>query len=251
MTDLEARYSWQLHKETPFQMRASMGHIANGTPVFVYGNNPDIQNAEETIWYQGGVYAYPSSAIQMTVSSNDAAATSQVVINGLDANYAPISEIITVTGQTPVTTVNAYLRIQNAYVIANETLQNIYIGTGTVTGGVPATVYERIFNGYNRTESARYTVPAGRTFYLTHGTISHGSDSTNAFLTGRLIFRLFGLPFQTSAVVNINNRFIDFWFDYPLALPEKTDLEARAVCSKQQPNAVSASFEGLLITEDQ
>jgi len=251
MTDLEARYSWQLHKETPFKMRASMGHITNGTPVFVYGHNPDVQLSEETIWYQGGIYQYPSSAIQMTVSSNDAGVTSQIVINGLDANYNPISEIITVNGRTPVTTVNAYLRIQNAYVIANETLQNIYIGTGTVTSGVPATVYERIFNGYNRTESARYTVPAGRTFYITHGTISHGSDSSNAFMTARLIFRLFGLPFQNSAVVNLNNKFIDFWFDYPVALPERTDIEARAFCSKQQTNALSASFEGLLITEDQ
>ena len=251
MTDIEARYSWQLHKETPFQMRASMGHITNGTPVFVYGHNPDVQLSEETIWYQGGIYQYPSSAIQMTVSSNDAGVTSQIVINGLDANYNPISEIITVNGQTPVTTVNAYLRIQNAYVIANETLQNIYIGTGTVTSGVPATVYERIFNGYNRTESARYTVPAGRTFYITHGTISHGSDSSNAFMTARLIFRLFGLPFQNSAVVNLNNKFIDFWFDYPVALPERTDIEARAFCSKQQTNALCASFEGLLITEDQ
>jgi hypothetical protein len=51
--------------------------------------------------------------------------------------------------------------------------------------------------------------------------------------------------------VNLNNKFIDFWFDYPLALPEKTDIEARAFCSKSQTNAVSASFEGLLITEDQ
>lgn len=251
MADLEARYSWQLHKETPFQMRAAMGHIANGTPVFIYGNNPNIESTEETVWYQGGIYPYPSSAIQMTVSSNDAAATSQIVINGLGAGYNPISEIVTVNGQTPVTTANAYLRIQNAYVIANETTQSIYIGTGTVTGGVPATVYELLFNGYNRTESARYTVPAGRTLYFTHGTISHGSDSTNAFMTGRLIFRLFGLPFQTAAVVNLNNKFIDFWFDYPLALPEKTDIEARAFCSKQQPNAVSASFEGLLIAEGQ
>lgn len=251
MTDNEARYTWQLHKETPFQMRASMGHIANGTPVFIYGNNPNVQNVDETIWYQGGVYSYPSTAVQMTVSSDDATANCQIVINGLDANYLPISEIVTLSGQTPVATVRSYLRIQNAYVIANPTELNIYIGTGTVTAGVPATVYERVFNGYNRTESARYTVPAGRTFYLTHGTISHGSDALNAFMTGRLIFRLFNLPFQAAAIVNLNNKFIDFWFDYPLALPEKTDLEAQAVCSKQQVNAISASFEGLLITEDQ
>lgn len=251
MTDIEARYSWQLHKETPFQMRAAMGHISNGTPVFVYGNNPDIQNQEETVWYHGGLYQYPASAIQMKVSSSDAAATCQVMINGLDANYAPINEIVTLTGQTAVTTANSYLRIQNAYVLANPTTGNIYIGTGTVTAGVPATVYERIFDGHNRTESGRYTVPAGRTFYVTHGTISHGSDSSNAFITGRLWYRLFGLPFQVAATVNLNNKFIDFWFDFPLALPEKTDLETRAICSKQQINAVSTSFEGLLITEDQ
>jgi len=251
MTELEARYSWQLHKETPFQMRASMGHIANGTPVFVYGNNPDIQNQEETVWYHGGLYQYPASAIQMSVSSNDAACTSTIMINGLDENYLPINEMITLTGQTAVNTTKSYLRIQNAYVLANPTGQNIYIGTGTVTAGVPDTVYERIFDGHNRTESGRYTVPAGRTFYVTHGTISHGSDSLNAFITGRLWYRLYGLPFQTAATVNLNNKFIDFWFDFPLALPEKTDLETRAICSKQQINAVSTSFEGLLITEEQ
>ena len=251
MTDIEARYSWQLHKEMPFQMRAAMGHITNGTTVFISGNNPDVQLSEETVWYQGGIYSYPASAIQMSVSSSDAAATCSVVINGLDAAYLPISEIVTLTGQTAVTTTKSYLRIQNAYVLANPTSGDIYIGAGTVTAGVPATVYERIFDGHNRTESGRYTVPANRTFYLTHGTISHGSDSLNAFITGTLVYRLFGLPFHNAAVVNLNNKFIDFWFDYPLALPAKTDIETRAKCSKQQINAVSTSFEGLLITEDQ
>jgi hypothetical protein len=250
MTDLEAHHSWQLHKEMPFNLRAAMGHVSNGTPVFIYGNNPDVQTAEETIWYHGGIYTYPSTATQMLVSSDDATATCQVMINGLDADYMPINEILTITGQTAVTTTLSYLRIQNAYVLANPTAQNIYIGVGTVTAGVPATVYERIFNGHNRTESARYTVPAGRTFYITHGTISHGSDSA-AYVTARLVYRLFGLPFQNSAVVNLNNKFIDFWFDFPIALPEKSDVEARGFCSKQQVNAVSASFEGILITETQ
>lgn len=250
MTDLEAHYSWQLHKEMPFNLRASMGHVSNGTPVFIYGNNPDVQNVEESIWYQGGVYQYPTVATQMLVSSDDAAATCQVMINGLDANYMPINEIVTLTGQTAVTTTLSYLRIQNAYVLANPTAQNIYIGVGTITAGVPATVYERIFDGHNRTESARYTVPAGRTFYITHGTISHGSDSS-AYITGRLVYRLLGLPFQNAAIVNLNNKFIDFWFDFPIALPEKTDIEAKAICSKQQINGVSASFEGILITETQ
>ena len=250
MTDLEAHHSWQLHKEMPFNLRASMGHVTNGTPVFVYGNNPNVQTAEETIWYHGGIYTYPSTATQMKVSSQDAGATSEVMINGLDANYMPINEIVTLTGQTAVTTTRSYLRIQNAYVLSNAATNHIYIGTGTVTAGVPQTVYEMIHDGHNRTESARYTVPAGRTFYITHGTISHGSDSS-AYVTARLVYRLFGLPFQNFAVVNLNNKFIDFWFDFPVALPEKSDVEAKGFCSKAQANAVSASFEGILITETQ
>ena len=251
MSDLEAHASWQLHKEMPFGLRASMGHVANGTTVFVYGSNPEVQHVEETVWYQGGIYQYPTSAIQMKVSSSDAAATSEVMINGLDADYMPINEVITITGQTAVTTVKSYLRIQSAYVIANEAANHIYIGTGTVTAGVPATVYEMIHDGHNRTESGRFTVPAGRTFYISHGTISHGSDAANAYITARLIYRLFGMPFQSAAIVNLNNNFIDFWFEYPIALPEKSDIETRAFCSKAQANGVSTSFEGLLITETQ
>lgn len=251
MSDLEAHASWQLHKEMPFGLRASMGHVANGTTVFVYGSNPEVQNVEETVWYQGGIYQYPTSAIQMSVSSDDAAATSQVMINGLDLNYMPINEVITITGQTAVTTTLSYLRIQNAYTIADPTTQNIYIGVGTVTAGVPATVYEKIHDGHNRTESGRFTVPAGRTFYISHGTISHGSDAANAYITARLIYRLFGMPFQSASIVNLNNNFIDFWFDYPIAMPEKSDIETRAICSKAQANGVSTSFEGLLITETQ
>ena len=250
MTDLESRYSWQLHKEMPFDMRAAMGHVTNGRPIFVYGLNPNIGIAEETIWYHGGVYSYPPSATQMTVSSDDAGATSQVMINGLDANYVEINEIITITGQTPVTTVKSYLRIQSAYVMANETSGNIYIGTGTVTDGVPANVYERIYDGDNRTQSGLYTVPAGKTLYITHGTISHGSDSS-AIVTGKFKYRLFGMPFQTAAAVALNNKYIDWWWTYPIALPEKTDISTSAVTNKNQINSVSVSFEGLLVTEDQ
>lgn len=250
MADQEARHTWQLHREMPFEMRAAMGHVANARTVFVFGHNPDVQNVEETVWYHGGIYQYPAAALQMSVSSNDAACTATIMINGLDANYAEISEMITLTGQTPVTTVRSYLRIQSAYVMSNPTTQSIYIGTGTVTAGVPATVYERIFDGDNRSQSGMFTVPAGYTLYIPHGTISHGSDSA-AYITGRFRYRLLGMPFQTAAKVNLNNNYIDFNWHYPVALPEKTDVTTTAICSKQQVNAVSVSFEGILVQEEQ
>jgi hypothetical protein len=127
---------------------------------------------------------------------------------------------------------------------------SIYLGTGTVTAGVPATVYARIINGNNRTEAGLYTVPAGYEMYFDRGTVSHGSDATNAFITARLVYRLPGLLFQTGAKVALNNNFIHFPFEYPLLLPAGSDIETRAICSKAQANAVSTSFQGLLVKSE-
>jgi hypothetical protein len=243
----EKVYTWQRGTDVPFRTRVSMGKVVDARSVFVFGFNPDVQNVEETVWDHGGVYAYPASATQMTISSSNAGTSAVVSIVGLGAGYVEQTEIITVTGQTPVTTANSYLRINGMSALTGTVADSIYLGAGVVTGGIPATVYARIINGNNRTEAGIYTVPAKHEFYLDHGTVSHGSDSSNAFITARLTYRLPELLFQTGAKVTLNNIFIHFPFEYPLLLPAGTDIETRAICSKQQLNAVSTSFQGLLV----
>jgi hypothetical protein len=243
----EKVYTWQRGTDVPFRTRVSMGKVVDARSVFVFGFNPDVQNVEETVWDHGGVYAYPASATQMTISSSSAGTSAVVSIVGLGAGYVEQTEIITVTGQTPVTTANSYLRINGMSALTGTVADSIYLGAGVVTGGIPATVYARIINGNNRTEAGIYTVPAKHEFYLDHGTVSHGSDSSNAFITARLTYRLPELLFQTGAKVTLNNIFIHFPFEYPLLLPAGTDIETRAICSKQQLNAVSTSFQGLLV----
>jgi hypothetical protein len=243
----EKLYTWQRGTDVPFRTRVSMGKVVDVRPVFVFGFNPDVQNVEETIWDHGGVYTYPASAAQMTISSSDAGTNAVVSIVGLGADYVEQTELITVNGQTPVTTANSYLRINGMSALTGTVAGSIYLGTGTVTAGVPATVYARIINGNNRTEAGIYTVPAGYEFYFDHGTVSHGSDSSNAFITARLAYRLTGILFQTGAKVTMNNIFIHFPFEYPLLLPAGSDIETRAICSKAQTNAVATSFQGLLV----
>lgn len=250
MADIEAQYTWQRGTDVPFGIRMGAGKIANARPVFIFGYNPDVQDVEETVWDHGGVYAYPSSATVMTLSSSSASTNAVVSVVGLDANYREQTELVTTNGQTPVSTTKSYLRINAAYALTGTVADSIYVGTGVVTDGVPANVYARIINGNNRTEMGLYTVPLGHTIYITRGNISHGSDSS-AFITGRLMYRLQGLLFSTAAKVTLNNKFIDFVFDNAIALPEKTDLETRAICSKQQQNAVSTSFQGILVDEGQ
>jgi hypothetical protein len=243
----EKVYTWQRGTDVPFRTRVSMGKVVDARSVFVFGFNPDVQNVEETVWDHGGVYAYPASAIPMTISSSNAGTSAVVSIVGLGAGYVEQTEIITVTGQTPVTTANSYLRINGMSALTGTVADSIYLGAGVVTSGVPATVYARIISGNNRTEAGIYTVPAKHEFYFDHGTVSHGSDSSNAFITARLTYRLPELLFQTGAKVTLNNIFIHFPFEYPLLLPAGTDIETRAICSKAQTNAVSTSFQGLLV----
>jgi hypothetical protein len=59
-----------------------MGKVVDARPVFVFGFNPDVQNAEETVWDHGGVYTYPTSAIPMTISSSSAGTNAVVSISG-------------------------------------------------------------------------------------------------------------------------------------------------------------------------
>ena len=43
----------------PFELQTSRGQIPYHTSLFKYGYNPNIINANETIWDAGGIYAYP------------------------------------------------------------------------------------------------------------------------------------------------------------------------------------------------
>lgn len=236
-------------------IQLAKGLIYKYSPEFKFGYNGAVGATEESIWCHGGIYAYPAAASVMTVSSgstDDAAAGTgarTINLSGLDASYNLISENVTLNGQTAVNTVNSYLRIFRARVTSagsgGTNAGNIYIGTGTVTTGVPANVYGRISATEGQTLMAIYTVPAGHTAYIQQGTISTGTELANKYVTARLKVRPFGEVFQTKALVTLADQFIPFDFGVALAIPEKSDIEARAVSSSNE-NAVAITFSLIL-----
>ena len=62
-------------------------------------------------WENATAYTYPVAATQMRLAGT-AGDTATITISGLDANYLPISENLTLNGSTAVTTVNSYFRIR-------------------------------------------------------------------------------------------------------------------------------------------
>lgn len=242
----------------PFELQVARGQIAYHRPQFKFGFNPDVDNVLETVWAQGGLYSYPASATTMTVSSSDANDTSAgtgartISIFGLDANYAEIFETVTLAGQTPVATVNSYLRINRAIVLSAGTGgQNagvLYVGTGTVTAGVPANVYTTIAAGDNQTLMALWTVPAGSTAYLYATAVTVATIQNNKYCTVSLVARPLGQVFQVKDkfVVSLDTHIQPYAF--PLRFAEKTDIEVRAIGDSASADiAISAGLDMVYI----
>jgi len=242
----------------PFELQVSRGQIQGHRNVTVFGFNPDVDTTQVSVWPLPSLITFPASALQMTVSStsaNDTAAGTgarTIVVQGLDANYNEVSETVTLNGQTAVTMTASLLRVNYAYVAtagsANSAVGDIYIGTGTVTAGVPATAYDIIKLDYNNTTTGSYTIPAGYTGYVSQGLFSTGQSGGSNQVQGRLLSRGTNNIRMTAAITTLNNGVANYVFEYPLAIPEKTTLEATAIGSSSN-NAVSSLFILVLVKE--
>jgi hypothetical protein len=247
----------KLGKYEPFDLQVARNQILDHKVIFKFGFNPDINGVEETIWDAGDIYAYPSAATVMKVSSgstNDTAAGTgarTILVQGLDADYNEAQEIVTLNGQTAVNTTTSFLRVTRAYVLTagsgGTAAGNIYVGVGTVTTGVPATIYAQITLGENQTLMAIWTVPAGYTGYFDHFNVATGTTNANQYITIRAVQRNFGGVFRTLIKQSIgSNGIADFVIKYPIEVQEKTDLEIRASSSGSN-NLVSADFSVIYI----
>lgn len=174
-------------------------------------------------------------------------------MNGLDANYNEISETVTLNGQTAVNTTLSYLRVQSLRVTTvgsgGTAAGIIYVGTGVVTAGVPATSYGEIAVGNNASLMAHYTIPAGYTGYFTYGNIGAGQLTGSHQITGKLLTSNGGGIRTTAAIVAFGAGVQNFTFSEPIAIPEKTDIEAAAVSSAGNA-VVSATIQLVLVKND-
>jgi hypothetical protein len=246
----------QYGKNEEFTLQVARGQIQGHRSVVVFGFNPDVDTTQVSVWPLPSLVTFPASALQMTVSStsaNDTAAGTgarTVVVQGLDSQYNEITETVTLNGQTAVTMSASFLRVNYAYVAtagsSNGAEGDIYIGTGTVTAGVPATTYDIIKFDYNNTTTGSYTIPAGYTAYVSQGLFSAGQAGGSNQVQGRLLSRGVDNIRRTAAITSLNNGVADYVFEYPLMIPEKTTLEATAIGSSNN-NACSSMFILVLV----
>lgn len=227
------------------------GTFGDVSSQFKFGFNPSVGTTEATIWEQGGLYNYPAVASTMTVSSDDAGDTSAgtgartVEIMGLDENFGEVTETITLNGLTEVTTANSYIRMNRALVRSagsgGTNAGVIYVGTGTVTSGVPADVFTSIAKEEGQTLQTLWTVPANKTGYLTR-LIASSFGNANSVATIRLKARPENEVFQTKDKFLVTRGEVQIFHRYPIKFDAKTDIEVTGL-SDTGTLDVSAAFE--------
>ena len=78
--------------------------IGNTNLTFInqVGNNDDIDTDSdpEDVWSFGGLYTFISSPVPLFISSSNNADNQEITISGLDENWLPQTQVITLTGQT-------------------------------------------------------------------------------------------------------------------------------------------------------
>lgn len=225
----------------PFDLQVARGQVDGHSTVNIYGYQPAVSTSFIPVWENATEYAYPVSAIVMYLSGSNGD-TAKITVVGLDASYAPISEVVTLNGTTPVATVNSYLRINSMFVStgsATNPAGAVYLKNvgGTVT-------YAQINAGVGRTQSAIYTVPAGYTFFLQRVAI-YTSLNGNDYVTYR------NKTISANGVVQLTQQ-APFAISYdalrvmPRPFLEKTDIQLQCKVNTGT-GSVAVAQEGYLI----
>lgn len=235
----------------PFELQVSRGQIQGHRAIFRSAYSTLITAAQNyAVWNRADNYSFPSVASTMTLSSSATGDTTQsVLISGLNANYAEISEVLTLNGQTPVTSTKSFFRVNDMLVLTDSPTGNLYFGTGTVTAGVPANVYGFISAGDNSMMCGSYTVPAGYTLYILGGSVNCSLANQNKLVTINFSTTVAGVRYAAAKIIS-SGGYQHYPYTPPLAVPEKSDLLDTATTTDNTTSTVTANLSGILIKND-
>ncbi len=154
----------------------------------VIGYNPSIGAAFTDLSELGvAVIPLPSSAIAMEVVSTSVADASAgtgaqtVEVHGLESNWDEANEIVTLNGTTPVDLTGTYIRINNIHV---QTVGSGGVAAGDITlqADGAGTAYARVAAGGNMMFQCHFTVPAGKTAYISEWSAGSAGNKAIRFM---------------------------------------------------------------------
>ena len=240
-----------------FALNLARGKVRGASYVEKFGRNPSVATSIETIWDRGGIYQYLTSAVAVYVYSADAndgltgTGARKVTIQGLDTNYNLVQEEVTVNGAASTQT---FLRVYRSFITeagsdgynrADLVISTEASGAGTVLAQIGGDGTGSNYIGFGQTMISLYTVPAGKTAYLTQWTIGAAdyNTTTSAFLRTRLPVN--GFVMTTSDTMSVSGGFHVKNYSIPLKFNQKVDIEVQAF--NGAGTQISSTFNLILV----
>lgn len=235
------------------------GDITGHSPFEKFGRVTGVTTATVGVWDVGTTFNWPAAATKMDVTGGaqdlvGGTGVEKIKIEGLNGSYAVVTEEVTMTGAVIVTTTNTFLRINRAW--ASQVGANgVASANIDIKGTGGATVYGRIPSGLTQSRSARYTVPTGKTLYVTSFYAFSGVGNTGAaskfnFVTVTLRAKVDPASLAVSTIwyphaeVGVINGSGGRPFEMPLKIPATADLAVDCYGDTAQAVTVQAVIRG-------
>ena len=215
----------------PYAYDIAEGNVSGHSVLRKFGRNGVVSTSIETVWEYSTLMSYSAAAETMYLMSSAAGDGQDYTVYGLDGDWAEQSVVVTCNGRTPVGLAGTWLRISR---ITNDGSTDnagaIYVSNdnANVTDGVPDTAVDvrgMIAIGLNQTLQAAWTVPAGKTLYLTDYWVS---ESSNKGAEVTLVVRPVGGVFRVKDTQQTLSNAIHVPFTFPQSIAAKSDIEVRA-----------------------
>ena len=221
-----------------FLFDIARGNVVGASPQNIFGFNTAVGSTFETVWNDGGAYAWPTEAKTMTIVSSSASDTMQVLIKGLDASYLELDQIVTLTGTGAVTIPKDIYRVNSAVILSGSNVGDITIASGGVT-------YGYIGAGLGTTQACIYTVPANHKLYLFRIDCNSATATGSQYVTIRNVIQSSNGRVLRVAEATFAESQISYDRQVPFMIDEKTDFQFEA-SSSSSTNEVAIFVEAVL-----
>lgn len=248
----------QLVQSKPYLYGISEGDEAGHTLLQKIGFNASVSTTEVELWSVGNTaYVYPAAGgIQMAVASSNntddkaaGAGALTVQIGYLDANYAEQTTTVTLNGTTRVNTTPTNILRINSFRVLTAGANGKPTGNLSLTNTGGTVTYSHIAAGFTRARNSLYTVPAGKTFYMTSISASavgtkymrlmvkaSYNEKTGTVSTSGVFF----VPYYEVMLLNmVSNKD----FNAPLKFPATTDIKITAI-GEAAGSVVTCDYRG-------
>jgi hypothetical protein len=224
----------------PYTYDITEGLVDGHVPWSKLGYNSDIQTTEEIMSPQGGTYVFPAAEMQLWAVQSSAAdrntgsGIGSINLYYLDDDYAEQLTSVTLNAASVALSVTDVFRIQNVRAKTVGT-NGKAVGTISIQGSTAAgtLTYGYIAAGNTRQRQMVWTVPAGKTLYMTRANVYNVHSAANKYIIitlratfddksgTRLTAGTFFMPYA-EAVLSDNP--VMSTYDPPKKFTEKVDI---------------------------